>query len=167
MRLSQEKRESKGGNIMETISGVEVRSAPCPMSPSDNVALIESEQFAGHFLTFQIADQRFALPLEQVVRVLRMVALIPVPEAPDVIAGLINIHGTGVPAINLRSRLGLAGRSVDVNDRILIIKTGDRTMGLIVESVEAVFAVTVDQIEKPRGSLVKTPLLQSLMILLI
>lgn len=162
MRRSQENRETKGIETMEEISGDVVGLIPCRVSASANFYGDESEQVLAHFLAFQVADQRFALPLTQVERVLRMVALIPVPEAPDVIAGLINIHGKVMPVINLRARLGLVGRCVDVNDRILLIKAGDRTLGLIVESVEAVLAVTADQIEPPRGSLVNSPLLQSL-----
>ena len=146
----------------EDIPGKTVASTPAPGTSPDYAPGAGAEDFPGQFLAFMIADQRFALSLDQVDRVLRMVALIPVPEAPEVIAGLINLHGQVVPVISLNTRLGLSRRVVDVNDRILVVKTGDRILGLIVDSVQAVLTVSADQVEKPRGSLVKAPLLQSL-----
>ncbi len=151
--------EIENEKILRQSSGIN----PLPCSASANFYEDESEKDIAHFLAFQVAHQRFALPLKQVQRVLRRVALIPVPEAPQVIAGLINIHGKVMPVISLKVRLGLGNPcAADVNDRIVLIKTGDRTLGLIVEKVEEVLAVTEDQIEPPRGSLVKSHLLQSL-----
>ena len=159
MTISQESREKEK---MEKLPGKVEGSIPCRGSAAADFFGDESEPDVAHFLAFQVAQQRFALPLKKVQRVLRMVALIPVPEAPDVIVGLINIHGQVMPVISLRARLGLGTPCADVNDRIVLIKTGDRTLGLIVENVEAVLAVTGDQIESPRGSLVNSPLLQAL-----
>ncbi len=134
-----------------------------PLTSSFTASPEDPSPFSGeHFVAFRVAKQRLALPLKQVDRILRMVELIPVPEAPDVIQGLINLHGEAIPAINLRVRLGLPRQPVHVNDRILIVQTRCRPMGLIVESVDAVLEVTADQVEKPGGSLVKTPLLQAL-----
>ncbi|GAB6144490.1 chemotaxis protein CheW [Desulfocicer niacini] len=162
MRSSQEHRESRAKEKIEKILGKAEGSTPCRLPASANFYEDESEQDIAHFLAFQVAHQQFALPLKQVARVLRMVALIPVPEAPDVIAGLMNIHGKVMPVISLRARLGLESSCPDVNDRIVLIKTGDRTLGLIVENVEAVLTVTADQIEPPRGSLLKSHLLHAL-----
>ena len=162
MIRSRDNRDSSEKEKMDKIPGEAVRVIPDRVPKSGLSYEDESEQLTEHFLAFKVAEQRFAIPLQQVERVLRMVALIPVPEAPDVIAGLINIHGKVIPVINLRARLGLVSRCTDINDRILLIKTGDRNLGLIVENVEDVMSVTEDQIETPRGSLIKSPLLQCL-----
>ena len=49
----------------------------------------------GYFLAFRIGDLKLAFPLEKVERVIRMAALVPVPEAPEWISGLINLGGGG------------------------------------------------------------------------
>ena len=133
------------------------KRGPLPSCPGANDPLSGS-----CFVTFRVGERCLALPLGQVDRVLRMVQLISVPEAPDVIQGLINLHGEIMPAVSLRARLGLPMRPVHVDDRILVIKNRGRRMGLVVESVEAVVEVTADQVEKPEGSLVKAPLLRAL-----
>ncbi len=115
----------------------------------------------GYFVTFRIAERRFAFPLSRVERIVRMVALIPVPEAPEWISGLINLNGHVLPVISLRSRLGLHAAKVHLDDRILVMKTRGRRWGLIAEVVEDVMAVAPNQLDPPAGSLAQSPLLRA------
>jgi purine-binding chemotaxis protein CheW len=42
-------------------------------------------------------DRRFAMPLSAVVRVERIVAITPLPKAPEIVLGVINMHGQVIP----------------------------------------------------------------------
>ncbi len=119
------------------------------------------EGMAGHFLTFRIGNRQLAFPLEKVARVIRMAALVPVPEAPEWISGLINLGGTVIPVINLRKRLGLSRVGVHPDHRILVMQTQNRKLGVIAETVEEVIAVSEDHVAKPEGTLRKSPLLNA------
>ena len=58
-------------------------------------------------LPFFLDDRTFALPLEMVERVTRMVAVTPLPGAPAVVRGVIDVAGDFVPVVDPRVRFGL------------------------------------------------------------
>lgn len=59
------------------------------------------------YVTVVAGEQMFGLPIEQVQDVFMAGALTPVPLAPPEVAGLINLRGRVVTAIDLALRLGL------------------------------------------------------------
>lgn len=90
-------------------------------------------------LVFAVEDRRFALPLLTVDRVVRAVEITPLPSAPAVILGVINVQGRVVPVVNTRQRLGLPERELDPNDRFIIGHTSARVVALVADVVEGVF----------------------------
>jgi purine-binding chemotaxis protein CheW len=48
-------------------------------------------------VVFRVAEREYALPLEQVVEVVHMVAVTPLPEAPAWVAGVVNLRGKLTP----------------------------------------------------------------------
>ena len=64
-------------------------------------AIAESGQWA----TFFLANEQFAVPVEEVQEVLLSQPLTPVPLAPCEILGLVNLRGKIVTAVSLRRRL--------------------------------------------------------------
>ena len=102
-----------------------------------------------HFVGFRLGGQLDALPLDHVVRALRMVAVTPVPEAPPWVVGAINLHGRVIPVVDLRQRLGQPVREPHRDDRLLIVETVERTMALIVDKVTEVLEVPGHQVGSP------------------
>jgi purine-binding chemotaxis protein CheW len=84
---------------------------------------------------FTLDDQRYALPLQAVQRVVRMVAITPLPNAPDIILGVINFHGQVIPVINARWRFGLPEREIAVTDQLVVAHTARRPVALVVDTV--------------------------------
>ena len=71
-------------------------------------------------LLFSMGEQRFALSVLDVERVLRAVRITPLPDSPNHLLGLIDIGGQHVPIIDLSRRLGMETRAIDIDDRIII-----------------------------------------------
>lgn len=87
-------------------------------------------------LCVRINSMVFCLDLEYVERVLPLVLLQPVPQGPDCLAGLMNLHGRTIPVIDLGARLGLAATSAYTAETPLIIcKYEEQQAGLIVSEV--------------------------------
>ena len=61
-------------------------------------------------LVFHIGRDRYGLPLAAIVRVLPLLELKQLPLTPDYVAGLMDLHGTPVPVIDLSRLAGLAPR---------------------------------------------------------
>ena len=68
-------------------------------------------------LVFALGDQRCALYLPVVDRVVRMVEITPLPKAPDIVLGVVNVHGEVIPVINVRKRFGLPQRDIALTVR--------------------------------------------------
>lgn len=84
---------------------------------------------------FDVGASRLAVPLGAVERVLLMLAHRPVPGAPGVVTGVIDLHGSPVPLIDVRRRLRLRPRAPQISDRVLVLRCSDRTIGLAVDDV--------------------------------
>jgi purine-binding chemotaxis protein CheW len=106
-----------------------------------------------HFVVFTADDQTYALPLNHVSRVVRMVALTSVPESAPWIAGFINVTGTILPVVDLRRRLGGASKVIDPNDCLLIIDVPEQNFALIVDRVLEVLECPSAQLESPPDAL--------------
>jgi len=86
-------------------------------------------------VVFTLDEQRYALYLSAVERIVRMVEITPLPGAPDIVMGVINLQGLVIPVFNIRKRFGLKNREPDLNDHLIIAKTSRRTVGLVVDEV--------------------------------
>lgn len=92
------------------------------------------------FLVFHLGKDRYGLSTRQLLRVLPLMALKHLPQAPDYVAGLMNYHGAPVPVIDLGMLACAASCSAHFDTRILLTDfcAGDGTrhlLGLIVERV--------------------------------
>lgn len=95
-------------------------------------------------LTFEIEERQYALHLESVERVVRAVEVSLLPGTATSALGIINVEGRMVPVINMRRRLGLPERDIELTDHFIIARTGSRTVALIADRVKDVVAVAED-----------------------
>lgn len=98
---------------------------------------------------FGIDSRRYALPVEASERVLPMVAISPLPGAPDVVVGAINLHGEIVPVLDVRRRLGLAPHEYGPEARLLVARSRLRIVALVVDEVFGVTDVDVSAVAPP------------------
>jgi purine-binding chemotaxis protein CheW len=96
-------------------------------------------------VSFSLDDWWFAVPLSAVMRVERIVAITPLPKTPDIVTGIINVHGQVIPVVDIRSRFHMTPRQLELSDQLLIIKTVRRTIAFIVDYVEGVLDISQDQ----------------------
>jgi len=78
-----------------------------------------------------------------------MVAIAPVPEAPEWLPGVINLRGRVIPVIDLRIRLGLPALEVGLNTPIIVAEIEGQMVGLVADSVTELLIVPLEAIEPP------------------
>lgn len=78
-----------------------------------------------------------------------MVEITPLPKAPDIVLGIINIQGLIVPVVNIRKRLHLPDKESGLTDSIVIINTGVRKLGIVVDIVKDVIELDESKIVSP------------------
>jgi len=109
-------------------------------------------QNSGQFSTFFVADMFFGVDVLQVQEVLRAQQMSPVPQAPDVIEGLINLRGQIVTAIDMRRRLELEPRSEDQAPMNMVVRTSDGAVSLLVDEIGDVLDMDASTFERtPEG----------------
>jgi len=101
---------------------------------------------ASHYLVFSLDDQRYALPLSAVERVVRVVELVPMPKAPTAILGVVNIQGRIIPVISVRRQFGLTERELDLTDQLIITSVENRATALLVDAVLGVVESSSDRV---------------------
>ena len=101
-------------------------------------------------LLFDIERKFYALQLNEVERVIRAVAVTPVPELPPQILGLVNGAGKLGPGFSLRACLGLSDRPVGVFDQFMLVRTRWSPVALVADDG---VGVPADLFEQSRNSL--------------
>jgi purine-binding chemotaxis protein CheW len=87
---------------------------------------------------------RFALPLDGVARIVRAAAITPLPRAPQVVAGALDLGGRILPVFDLRRRLHLPDRAPSLDDQFVIARTRRREVALIVDRASGVIEARPD-----------------------
>ena len=93
---------------------------------------------SNQLVVFTLDEQRYALYLPVVERVVIAVEVTPLPQAPDIVFGIINIQGKVIPVVNIRKRFGLPEREIDLSDQFIIANTSTRTVVLVADTVSGV-----------------------------
>ncbi len=100
-------------------------------------------------LGFEIDGNSYALRLSIVVTVVPAVAVTPLPKAPAIVAGVVDIHGRIVPVVSLRRRFGLPDRDMVPADKFIVARAqradsdakGEMLLALVVDAVSGVVEV--------------------------
>lgn len=98
------------------------------------------------YFVFRLDEQRYALKLEAVEKVVRVVELISVPESINYLMGLINVEGRIIPVFDIRTRFRLKPREIDLEDRIIISPTSTGVIAVIVDEVQGIADFKKDDI---------------------
>lgn len=113
---------------------------------------------ADRFLTFQLGEESFALPILDVTEIMEYRRPTPVPMVPEFVCGVINVRGQVVPVVDLGQRLRIGAAQVGRRSSIIIIEASRLTedgdteaqdIGILVDSVSAVVQLVASDIEPP------------------
>lgn len=118
---------------------------------SDTGAVKKTEML----VTFEVADQEFALPLEAVQEILPLPpTLTVVARAEAVVLGMTSVRDTLMPLLSLRGLLGFGAASASpstdlagaANDRekVIVMKLGNDQIGLVADQARSVVAADPD-----------------------
>ena len=97
-------------------------------------------------LIFQLDGQSYALRLSAVEKIIPAVAVTALPRKPDLVLGVISVHGRIVPVVDIRKRFCLPEREMQLNDRMIIARTARRTLALLVDSTTGVVELSKDDV---------------------
>ena len=86
-------------------------------------------------VAFLLDQYRYAVYLSVAQRVVRAVEITPLPRAPNIVLGVINVQGEIVPVVNVRRRFDLPEREIEPNDQLLLARASRRLVALAADAV--------------------------------
>jgi len=106
-----------------------------------------------HYILFMVAGTTYALPSREVAHVEMVDQVTAVPNAAPSVDGVIFSRGQVVPAVNMRARFGFPRVPSDLRTRLVVVSSGDRSVGLLVDSCREFLTIPGTSVQPPGESL--------------
>ncbi|MBE0505178.1 MAG: chemotaxis protein CheW [Marinospirillum sp.] len=118
-------------------------------SETEDKTIEDTAEQAHQYVTFALARESFALPMQSVLEIVRYPEPVHVPLTHPCLLGVANLRGSVVPIIDLRGLLGLEQKPLNDASRLLVIALQGAQLGLVVDHVERVMELNPEHIEPP------------------
>ena len=123
------------------------------MGESSNMGQSQFAATAGNqqFLTFMLAEEMFAVGIQQVREIIEYGNVTTVPMMPRFVRGVINLRGSVVPVIDLSARFGRGTSEIHRRTCVVIVEIEQegvqQELGMIVDAVSEVLDIPLSEIE--------------------
>lgn len=98
-------------------------------------------------IIFELEEEEYAIPVQSVGSIERILPITRVPSTPSFVKGVINLRGVVTPVIDLKEKLKEETTVFDEQTRIIIVNVNEITVGFIVDSANDVIDINKEQIE--------------------
>jgi purine-binding chemotaxis protein CheW len=114
---------------------------------SASAAVATAEQF----LTFEVGDELFAIPILAVQEIRGWERVAQTPRTEPHVLGVVDLRGTVVPVLDARVRLGMVTREVTSTTVLIVVRVSDAvagatTVGCVVDTVSDVAVIAAEQV---------------------
>jgi purine-binding chemotaxis protein CheW len=122
-----------------------------PEVREESVIGLEAGDNANQFLTFMLAGEEYGVDILRVQEIKGWESSTEIPNTPAYIQGVMNLRGTIVPIVDLRSRFELEQVEYSNTTVVIVLKTmsgeTEKTIGFVVDAVSDVYNVTDEQLK--------------------
>jgi len=105
------------------------------------------------YILFSVAGTSYALPTERIAHIEMVDHVTRVPNAPRFVDGVVFSRGEVVPAVSLRARFGFERAPYDTRTRLVVVRSGGRVVGLIVDAAREFATIAPGAIKPPHEAL--------------
>jgi purine-binding chemotaxis protein CheW len=99
------------------------------------------------FLTFNLGEELYGVDILRVQEIKGYTAVTKIPNTPSHIKGVLNLRGTIVPIIELRTKFGMPTIDYTAFTVIIVVVVRDKVMGLVVDAVSDVLNIEKKDIQ--------------------
>jgi purine-binding chemotaxis protein CheW len=124
-----------------------------PHATPDMIAIDQTaDTIADMYLTFDLGDEEYGVNIAGVTEIVGLQRIMPIPDMPRYLRGVINLRGKVIPLMDVRLRFGMPERTYDERTVIIVMEVDDAPVGLIVDGVREVRDIPAGQIDQ-RGQI--------------
>ncbi len=98
------------------------------------------------YLVFTLDDQRFAIPIKDVAKVLQVVELQVIPNMPKFLHGIMNYFGDIRPVLNLHFIFSCPPKEIELSNELIVLTEKHKGFVLLVNNIKEVISVSEDEI---------------------
>jgi purine-binding chemotaxis protein CheW len=120
------------------------------------------------YLTFFVAEERYAIDILDVKEIIEVANITRVPMTPDHIRGVLNLRGTVLPVVDLRARLSKGVSELTKRSAIILVevtnRTGQHMIGMLVDEVHEILEIDAAHLQPPPdfGTAIRTDFIQAM-----
>lgn len=104
---------------------------------------------ADSYVLCELAGTSYALRSDDIEQLEMVGQLTPVPNAAPFVDGVTAVRGRVIPAVSLRARFGFERAPHDLRTRLVVVRSRDRVVGLIVDNAREFTTLPPDSIQPP------------------
>jgi len=102
-----------------------------------------------HIVGFRVGTETFGVPITCVHEIVRVPDITSVPDSPEFVEGVINLRGKIVSVVDLRKRFGETQIDPHKKNRVIVVESDGKLVGLIVDAASEVLRIPNTDIEPP------------------
>lgn len=114
-----------------------------------SAAIADADGVRDMYLTFVLGAEDYGVCIADVTEIVGLQRIMPIPDVPDYIRGVINLRGKVIPLTDMRMRFHMPGRPDDDRTVVIVMEVEDAPIGLIVDGVREVLEIPAAQIDRP------------------
>jgi len=118
-------------------------------SNTTDLAFSDEDNIEHMYLTFSVASEEYGVGIATVTEIVGMQRIMPVPDVPHYIKGVINLRGKVIPLMDMRVRFGLEEKAYDERTVVIVLEVADAPIGLIVDGVREVREILPGNVDAP------------------
>ncbi len=111
----------------------------------------QASHMADEFLTFRLGNEEYGIEILKVQEIRGYDAITQIANAPEFIKGVVNLRGIIVPIIDMRIKFRLGNVDYNQFTVVIILNVAGRIMGIVVDGVSDVIALSAEQIRPAPG----------------
>ena len=100
-------------------------------------------------LAFKVAEQDYAVDIMSVREIRSSTHVTSLPHSPSFVRGVINLRGVVLPILDLARRLGISDETVTTRNVTIVVDSGGRSVGLLVDTVSDIITIPKDTFQRP------------------
>lgn len=120
-------------------------------------SVVAMSEPALHLVIVELDGRRYGLRAAAVAQIVRAVTIVPLPNAPSAVEGIINVRGSIVAVLDIRRRFGLPAKPLDPSQYFALVRAGGRDVALRIDGAVDLVAVDPDAVVRAEAVLGRSP----------
>lgn len=128
----------KSNNALKDVFAKQQKQKDPDVTENENIVQV---------IGFIVGSEEFAVPILNVLEIVKPIEYTRVPGTPDYVLGVFNLRGNVYPLINLRIKFGIPAIRQDKDTRYLVVNYNDEIAGFVIDKLTEALRISENDIE--------------------